>query len=177
MHPKAFIAIIFSVVVGGAALYRASHWWERAYAKYESSEMSPDGCIRIDTYEPFWVLPSTFHRIPRPEGTHYGFGREWNEAIFRRAYEVSTGVILGETIVFDPVGPAPFVDWGDTAKPGRRVLVANQFPLAVSNRCADEATLAKLEAFYERERRARQPMVDAWQDERRRTSSPQNANR
>lgn len=162
MHSKAVIAITVGVIVGGAAIYRASNWWERTYATYESSEMSPDGCIRVDTYEPFWLLPSLFHRIPRPEGTHYGLGREWNAAVFRRAYEVSTGEVLGETVVFDPVGPAPFVDWGDTAKPGRRVLIANQFPLAISSHCSDKATLAKLEAFYERERRGRQAIVDAW---------------
>ncbi|MGF6709837.1 hypothetical protein QFZ41_000801 [Luteibacter sp. W1I16] len=38
------------------------------------------------------------------------------------------------------------------------------FHLADTRRCADEAILAKLEAFYEREREANQPIVDAWKE-------------
>ncbi|HVI56432.1 MAG TPA: hypothetical protein VM621_15420 [Luteibacter sp.] len=165
------------VVVGVVAFFEVSNWWERAYAKYESSELSPDGCIRIDTYEPFWVLPSVFHRIPRPEGTHYGLGRVWNAAVFKRAYEVRTGDLLGETVVFDPVGPASFVDWGDTAKPGRRVVVANQFPIVDSMRCADEATLAKLEAYHVRRREENRPIQEAWEEARRRAFAPKDARR
>lgn len=67
MGTKAILAII--AVASGIALYQASNWWERAYATYDSSEVSPDGCFRIDTYEPFWVLPSMLHRSPNTDPT------------------------------------------------------------------------------------------------------------
>ena len=165
MAMKALLALV--VGVGVVALYPASNWWERAYATYDSSEVSPDGCFRIDTYEPFWILPSMFHRSPDPDPMiRNSLGRPWGDAIFKRAYEINTGEVLGETVVFDPVGPANLVYWGDTAQPGRRVVFANEFPLFDSSRCSDDATLAKLEAFYERQREANQPLVDAWRKQR-----------
>jgi hypothetical protein len=171
MDAKTILAII--VVVGGATLYRASEWWERAYATYSWSETSPDGCIRIDTYKPFWVLPSMFHRSPDPDPTiRRDLGRPWDAAIFKRAYEVSTDTFLGESIVYDPAASIHFIDWGDTAKPGRRVVVADQFPLVDTNRCADEATLAKLEAYHERQREANRPIQEAWERDFKRAHPP-----
>jgi hypothetical protein len=165
MAMKAILATV--VVVIGFALYQASNSWERAYATYDSSEISPDGCFRIDTYEPFWILPSMFHRSPDPDPTiRNGLGRPWGDAIFKRAYEIGTGELLGETVIFDPVGPPEIIDWGRGSKPGRRVVVANGFPLFDSSRCSDDATLAKLEAYYERQREANQPLVDAWRKQR-----------
>jgi hypothetical protein len=146
MDTKTILAIV--VVVGGATLYQASNWWERAYATYESSSTSPDGCIRIDTYKPFWVLPSMFHRIPHPDPTiRNGLGMQWDYPIFKRAYEISTDAFLGETVVFDPTSAHDFIDWGDAGNPGRRIVEANGFPLLDSDHCADEATLANLDAY------------------------------
>jgi len=165
MSKKAVLAII--AVASGIALYQASNWWERAYATYDSSEVSPDGCFRIDTYEPFWVLPSMLHRSPNTDpAVRNSLGRRWEDAIFKRAYEISSGDLLGETVVFDPVGPANLIYWGETAKPGRRVVFANEFPLFDSDRCSDQATLAKLEAFYEKRRESNRGIPQASKDER-----------
>lgn len=159
MDTKTILAIV--VVAGGVALYRASNWWERAYATYDSSEISPDGCIRIDTYEPFWVLPSIFHRIPDPDPTvSHGLGMQWDAPIFKRAYELNTGAFLGETVVFEPAGQN-LMFWNEARKPGRRIVLANGFPLVDSSRCSAEVTLAKLEAFYDRERDTNQPLQEA----------------
>jgi hypothetical protein len=165
MGTKAILAII--AVASGIALYQASNWWERAYARYDSSQVSPDGCFRIDTYEPFWVLPSMLHRSPNTAPTvRNSLGRRWEDAIFKRAYEISTGELLGETVVFDPVGPANLIYWGDAAKPGHRVVFANEFPLFDSDRYSDQATLAKLEAFYEKRRQPNRVVPEASKDER-----------
>ena len=158
----------FLAVVVGAICYQASEWWERAFATYVRSEPSPDGCFRIDTYKPFWVLPSMLHRSPDPDPTiRNSLGRPWEMAVFRRAYEVSTGRLLGETVVFDPVGPADRNYWNTSRTPGRRVVFANEFLLFDSDRCADDATLAKLETFYEGEREAHRAMVDVLEEDRR----------
>lgn len=161
--------VVATIVVGcGAMLYQASNWWERAYATLRESELSPDGCFRIDTYEPFWITPSIFHRIPHPDPeSRNDLGMIWNAAIFRRAYEVSSGELLGETVVYDPVSSFNLMFWNESRESGRRVVLSNGFPLFDSDRCADEATLAKLETFYEQEREAMKPIVDAWEEQRR----------
>ena len=106
----------FLAVVVGALCYQASEWWERAFATYVRSEPSPDGCFRIDTFKPFWVLPSIFHLSPHPDPTvHSSLGQPWENTVFRRAVELSTGEVLGETVVFDPVGPAPLIFWNEPA--------------------------------------------------------------
>lgn len=147
------------------ATYHASNWWELAYATRIDSITSPDGCIRIDTYKPFWVLPSMFHRSPDPDpDIRNPLGRSWTLVIFKRAYEVSTGEVLGQTVVFDPDGPASLIEWGNASTPGRRVIWANQFPLADTDRCADEVTLARLAAFYEQQREKRRKIHEASRD-------------
>ncbi|HVI53825.1 MAG TPA: hypothetical protein VM621_02085 [Luteibacter sp.] len=167
MNPKAVLGIIAAVVTSGLALCHVSNWWERSYATFKSSELSPDGCFRIDTYEPFWILPSIFHRSPNTDpAIRNSLGRSWQQAIFKRAYELRTGDILGETIVFDPVGPANRIYWGDTGAPGRRVVFANEFLLFDSDRCSDQATLAKLAAFYQKRREANRLVPEGPKDER-----------
>lgn len=153
-----FAGIVIAIVVG-SLLWKASNWWERAFAARVSSEVSPDECIRIDTYEPFWVLPSFFHRIPHPDPTvHNALGMRWDAPIFKRAYEERTGFFLGETVVYDPSAAHNLMFWNVSREPGRRIVLANGFPLVDSDRCADEATLAKLDAYRERRREGTQLM-------------------
>lgn len=148
--------IAASAIVVGMLTYHASNWWETALATRIDSEISPDGCIRMDTYEPYWVLPSIFHRMPYPGAdtpdTYLAPGRMWDAAIFRRAYEARTGEILGQTEVYDPSAAFTLIYWGDRDTPGRRRVTTNGFLLVDSDKCSDEATLAKLAAWYERAR-------------------------
>lgn len=160
MHIKAVLAILF--VIGSVVLYQASNWWERAFATHTYSQVSPDGCIRIETYRPFWVLPSVLHRMPHPDPTsQVKLGMTWNHPIFKRAHEVRTGDTMGESIVFDPTMGDNSMDWGDPKSLGRRIVKTNGFPLVDSNRCSDGVTLAKLEAYYQREREAGWALEDA----------------
>lgn len=163
---KAVVAIL--IVLGGVVLFQASEWWERAYATFKSSELSPDGCIRIDTYEPFWITPSIFHRIPHPDPeVRHDLGMVWDAAVFSRAYEAKTGHFLGETVVYDPVASFNLMLWNASREPGRRVVLENGFPLVDSDRCADKATLAKLEVFYEKEREENRLRQETWEKERK----------
>ncbi|SKB44015.1 hypothetical protein [Luteibacter sp. 22Crub2.1] len=167
MDIKALIGVI--LVVAGAATYQASEWWERAYATYISSQTSPDGCLRVDTYKAFWVLPSFLHRIPDPDPENRNdLGRDWDGAFFKRAYEVSTGDFLGETVVFDASASFNMMFWNDSKEAGRRIVLANGFPMVDTDRCADKATLAKLEAFYEKEREEFRPIQERWERDRER---------
>jgi hypothetical protein len=103
---------------------------------------------------------------PDPESRN-DLGMIWNAAIFQRAYEAKTGDFLGESVVYDPVASFNTMFWNESREAGRRIVLSNGFPLVDSDRCADKETLAKLEVFYEKEREAMQPIVDAWEERRR----------
>ncbi|WP_139382701.1 hypothetical protein [Luteibacter sp. 22Crub2.1] len=138
-----------------------------------SSEISPNGCIRVDTYSAFRVLPSVFHRIPHPDPSlQVGFAKRWHAAVFDRAYEASTGAFLGETIVYDPSSTFDYVDCGDTGKTGRRLVNIGGFMLADTTRCSDAATMARIEAFYERKRNEIQTSEKNREDQRRLDAGP-----
>lgn len=158
-------AFAFYAIFCGITLYLASNWWERAFAHLQSTELSPDGCLRVETFEPFWILPSHLHRLPDPDpAVRHEIGRQWQGPMFKRAYETSTGLLLGETIVFDiSSGPANYMFWNASVKPGQRLVLANGFKLVDSDRCADQATLAKLEQSLERERESVRVMHEARQ--------------
>ncbi|WP_205287729.1 hypothetical protein [Luteibacter yeojuensis] len=130
--------------------YAASEWWERALGTYVESFDSPDGCLRVDTYRPFWVLPSFLHNVPHPDGYYEGYGSHWDSPVFKRLYERSTGELLGQTIVFDAAFADYGIDWGDPTSPGHRVISSARYALATTTRCADPETLSRLKAAYER---------------------------
>jgi hypothetical protein len=170
MNAKAALALV--VFLGGAALYQASNWWGRAYATLKRSELSPDGCIRINTYEPFWITPSEFHRAPHAGSfERQPLGRTWDAAIFKRAFEERTGAFLGETVIYDPVASYNITLWNEAREPGRRIVLTNGFQLLDSNRCADTATLAKLEAYHEKRREENRAIQEEWEKERDQTSA------
>lgn len=155
---RKWVLLLAVFVVGCIALYHASNWWERAFAKYGFSETSPDGCLITKTYQPFWILPAFMHRIPDPDPTftnEWGLGWDW--PTFMRVYEVSTGRLLGESVVYEPSGDTVMI-WGDPTSTGRRIVKVNGFVAADTSICADELTLRKLEAAYERKRQGRWAM-------------------
>jgi len=144
MDTKTILAIMF--VTSSVGLCQASEWWEREFATLQVSGTSPDGCIRLDNFRPFWVLPSVFHPIPGIDGTYDRPGMIWDAPTFARAYEASTGEFLGETITYDGAATVGGVYWGDPSKVGQRKIHVGGYPLPPTDRCADAATLAKLYA-------------------------------
>jgi hypothetical protein len=147
---KGLVAVILGVL--SIASFLASEWWERGLGTYEDSVDSPDGCLRLDMYRPFWVLPSMFHHIPHPDDGPFdlGVGRLWESPQFYRLHERSTGQLLGESRVFDGVFSMGGLKWGDAKSVGERKVEIAMNPVAVTTRCADAMTLARLEAAYDR---------------------------
>ncbi|HEY4292948.1 hypothetical protein [Luteibacter sp.] len=145
--------IVAFLALAAVLLYVASNWWEKAWGTYWHSDTSPDGCIRVDVFRPYWLLPSPFHPLPHPDPeTSKRWGVIWEAPVFLRAYEAATGTLLGETIVYDPPSAFDGYDWGNARSIGHRVIKANGFPLATTDRCADETTLKRLAAHYQKER-------------------------
>ncbi len=166
------VAFVFALAIGVATLAAASAWWEKAWSTYVMSEMSPDGCLRIDTFEPFWVLPSPFHRSAHPDAsTRPSIGNVWEAVVFRRLYEDSTGTLLGETPVYDPVQAFNGIDWGDPNRAGQRQVSVNGFRLATTERCADQVTLARLEQYHARQRRSLEAQQARWTHESERAGT------
>lgn len=89
------------------ALWLASQWWEKAFATKVSTEVSEDGCYRLEQYSPYWMFPHAFHPARYPD-------RDWDALTdwygpmlmpdtpgFLRLYNQRTGALLVETHVYD----------------------------------------------------------------------------
>ncbi|HEY4292364.1 hypothetical protein [Luteibacter sp.] len=122
--------------------------------------------MRVDTHSPFWVLPSILHRIPHPdpEANPISLGNSWGYPMFKRAYEVSTGNLLGETIVYDAALAFSGIYWNKPNDSGRRIVTSGGFPLVDSDRCADKATLLKLDAYREQRRSEYPARMKEWDE-------------
>lgn len=118
---------------------QASKWWERGYATFTYSEISPDRCLRLDGFKPFWILPSVLQYAPDfdPEEPDT-IGRMWDAPIFYRLFDLSTGAFIGESVVFDAtMGNGP-TGWGTWNAAGRREVSVGGFRVAVTSHCAGE---------------------------------------
>lgn len=109
MKPAAKTLLISIVVTCGLAvtLWFVSQWWEKAFATKLFSQTTADGCFRLEKYEPYWILPNSFH----PDRST---SKRWNPLLdwyvpwfqpdlprFYRIYDNRTGVILVQTEVYD----------------------------------------------------------------------------
>lgn len=126
----------------------ASAWWERGLATYLRSFDSPDGCLRVDTYRPFWVLPGVFHYWRHFDGSQEGYGFRWESPVFARLHERATDELLGESVVFDSSKNVSGLFWGDPRTVGKRSVSAGGYVIAETARCADAKSLALLQVAY-----------------------------
>lgn len=80
----------------------ASMWWEKHFAMVVETTISPNKCYRLETLEPFWILPSFVHPKPHvdPE-TELRWLSPWQQPGFFRLYHHRTGKILGESTIYD----------------------------------------------------------------------------
>jgi hypothetical protein len=96
---------LITLVVLPFLVWFASEWWEKALATRTGyTEVSPDGCFRLEGYKPFWVLPNALHSQPHPDpdGVRpFWWLPEWDWPAFYRLYDQHTGKLLSETDVYD----------------------------------------------------------------------------
>lgn len=128
--------IFIGLSIASVAVNVASSWWERAFATHVESEISPDGCLRVESYVPFWVLPSIFHDLPYPD-FKAGYGITWGGPGFYRLFEVSSGKFLGESIVFDKSTVDGPIYWGEWNEKRHRSVWRGGFLIAETDKCSD----------------------------------------
>nr|WP_084702826.1 hypothetical protein [Pseudomonas japonica] len=105
---------ILAIVTSG--LWLASEWWEKHLAPAVSSPViSPNGCYRLETFKPLWLLPNIFHRKADPnEGTKPEWPPGWEYPGFFRLFDNRSGELLGESNIYDLEQASGDIDWGVT---------------------------------------------------------------
>lgn len=139
---------IVAASIGLIGLSQASDVWERAWATHIDTVLSPDACLRLDAFEPFWVLPSFFQRAPEADSRALGhYGMVWQSPRFYRLFEASSGRLLGESPIFELVdsGEPAWSPWRHGEH--REVSVAG-YVVGVTKHCTDDVARASIERHY-----------------------------
>jgi len=110
--------ILICTAVSGAVWF-ASEWWETGLAQpLGHATISPNGCYRVETFKPFWILPDIFHRWSHPDdhGPTTWFPW-WEYPGFYRLYDQRTGQLLGQSKIYDLQHDSGQLGWGSRADP------------------------------------------------------------
>lgn len=95
------------------ALWFASEWWEKGLASpMDEPENSPNGCSRLQTFKPFWLLPDIFHRELAPnDGARLRWLHFWKVPGFYRLYDNYSNQLIGETVIYDLAYSGGRLNW------------------------------------------------------------------
>lgn len=148
---KTVLAFVSTAALGSLSLYQVSEWWQTALATPLYSATSPDSCLRLEAYSPYWVLPGNLHRQPHPDPeSEVPFLLPWRSPVFFRLYEMSSDRLLGESVVFEKERITPWMSWGDWSVPGMRTVSVDGFTVATTDRCASEEARLTISRFDQR---------------------------
>lgn len=109
---RTICVVAFSFIAGG--LWAASRWWEKGLAtKLSPPRFSPNGCYRVESFKPFWVLPNVFHRESDPnEDVEPKWLPIWGYPGFYRLYDNRNDELLGESKIYDLEYASGPITWG-----------------------------------------------------------------
>ncbi len=94
-----------------------SEWWEKGLATPLNTTVSPNGCYRVESLKPFWLLPDTFHREHDPnEDMDPTWFPHWEYPGFYRLYDHRSGALLGESRIYDLAYASGPLTWGVGSK-------------------------------------------------------------
>lgn len=110
--------LVICVILSGS-LWAASQWWEKSLAtRLGDPIISPSGCYRVETFKPFWVLPSMFQPEYDPnEDRSTRWFQVWGYPGFYRLYDQRTGEKIGESNVYDLEYTSGPLHWGSKTFP------------------------------------------------------------
>ena len=116
-RPSAFsrrMKIFLAGLVFCVGLWGASEWWEKALAKPAyAAHVSPDGCFRVQTFRPFWLLPNVLHpQAPPDDPFETQWFVRWESPAFFRLYDNRDDQLLGESEIYDLVSYGNRLSWG-----------------------------------------------------------------
>lgn len=109
---KQFI-VAYIVIAGG--LWIGSQWWERGLAEsFDEPDISPNGCYRVESFKPFWVLPNTFHPRYHPDDLdNPQWFPWWGYPGFYRLFDNRSGKLLGQSRIYDLESASGRLNWGN----------------------------------------------------------------
>ncbi|MGP4954176.1 hypothetical protein [Pseudomonas helleri] len=109
------IAFFVAYITIAGGLWTASNWWERGWAtRLATDSVSPDGCYRVQSFKPYWVLPDTFHRRSEPnEDQPAEWFPWWGYPGFYRLFDNRSGELISETNIYDLESAGGGLSWGE----------------------------------------------------------------
>jgi hypothetical protein len=113
------IAFVVAYITIAGGLWTASHWWEKSLAtRLSDPVISPSGCYRVETFKPFWVLPSMLQLDPDPnKDVPTKWFQVWGYPGFYRLYNHRSGELIGESKVYDLEYTSGLIHWGNETMP------------------------------------------------------------
>jgi len=107
------LKILVLILASPVALWAASQWWEKGLATQWDEITSPNGCYRLESLKPFWVLPDIFHSRAHPdEDLPPQQWPLWKYPGFYRLYDNRSGQLLGESRIYDLAQASGAINWG-----------------------------------------------------------------
>jgi hypothetical protein len=108
------LKIVLAGLLFCVGIWGASEWWEKALAKPAyAADISPDGCFRVQTFRPFWLLPGFLHPQAHPDDSfETRWFVSWESPAFFRLYDNRDGQLLGESEIYDLVSYGDRLSWG-----------------------------------------------------------------
>ena len=109
------IAFFVTYVTIAGGLWAASQWWEKGFAtRLIAPIVSPNGCYRVESFKPFWVLPHTFHRRSDPnEDQSPEWFPWWGYPGFYRLFDHRKDELISETKIYDLESAGGRLSWGE----------------------------------------------------------------
>lgn len=103
------------LIIAGMVLFlwAASQWWEKGLAtEVAYAESSPNGCMSIRSFRPFWILPDIIHPKSDPnEDIPPQWFIGWGLPGFYRLYDNHNGELIGESEIYDLEYSSDRISW------------------------------------------------------------------
>jgi len=142
------LTIIAGLAIAALTVHEGSNWWEKAWGTHLYTELSPDGCLRLEAYKPYWVLPSILQTQPWHDGPST-WGNTWEAPTFYRLYVADSGVLLGETPTFDGHFAGEML-WGlyPTDSGHTREITVDGYAFVETKHCTDPRSRQLMRDYY-----------------------------